>query len=113
LDRLDLLIELPAAPADWLDAAPGESSAAVRERVAQCRERQQRRQGAPNAMLQGRAIDAGCPLEPDVRKLLQQAIQRMHGLADACELVLGGARTVVELDVSERILPRHVAEAVK
>ena len=113
LDRLDLLIELPAAGPDWLDAPPGEPSEAVRERVARCRERQQRRQGGPNAGLQGAAIDACCELDADARGLLGQAMRRLHGSARATHRALRVARTVADLEGQERVQARHVAEALQ
>jgi len=113
LDRLDLLIELPAAGPDWLDAPPGEPSEAVRERVARCRERQQGRQGGPNAGLQGAAIDACCELDADARGLLAQAMRRLHGSARATHRALRVARTVADLEGQERVQARHVAEALQ
>ena len=55
LDRIDLIIEVPALPADALAGqADGESSATVRGRVEQARARQHERQQKPNARLGGK-----------------------------------------------------------
>jgi len=112
-DRLDLSIELPAAAPEWLDGPPGEPSEAVRARVARCRERQERRQGGPNAGLQGAALEACCALEADGRALLHQAMRRLHGSARATHRALRVARTVADLEGEPNILVRHVAEALQ
>ncbi|MVW80036.1 YifB family Mg chelatase-like AAA ATPase [Bordetella sp. 02P26C-1] len=113
LDRLDLLIELPATGTDCLELPPGEPSEAVRERVARCRALQQERQGGVNARLEGAAIDAHCELETDAQQLLVKAIQRLHGSARVTHRVLRVARTVADLDAQPRIQARHVAEALQ
>src|SRR5919106_1100485 len=64
-DRLDLIVDVPAVPVSAItDAAPGESSAAVRERVRTARAAQQERSGADgsrtNAALRGKAVATLC-----------------------------------------------------
>src|SRR5258707_996991 len=64
-DRIDLIVEVPAVPISAIaDAAPGESSASVRERVLAARRLQQARYtpGGPrtNADLRGGAVGIHC-----------------------------------------------------
>ena len=113
IDRLDLLIELPATGTDCLSLPPGEPSEPVRERVARCRERQHRRQGEINAALQGSDIDIHCELDVAGQQLLLQAMQRLHGSARVTHRVLRVARTVADLDDQPRIQASHVAEALQ
>src|SRR5881397_706435 len=52
LDRIDLQVEVPAVAAATLaNAADGESSASIRNRVEKARQLQMQRQGKPNALL--------------------------------------------------------------
>ena len=113
LDRLDLLIELPATGTDCLSLPLGEPSAPIRDRVARCRERQQQRQGCPNAALQGQAIDTHCELDAASQHLLIQAMQRLHSSARVTHRILRVARTVADLDDQPRIQTHHVAEALQ
>ena len=113
LDRLDLLIELPATGTDCLSLPPGESSEPVRERVARCRERQHQRQSCTNAELQGTGIDTHCELDAEGQHLLIQAMQRLHGSARVTHRVLRDAPTVADLDDQPHIQARHVAEALQ
>lgn len=113
LDRLDLLIELPATGTDCLSLPPGESSASIRDRVVSCRERQQQRQGGANASLVGEDLDTHCRLDEESHRLLIQAMQRLHGSARATHRVLRVARTVADLDKQAQINVRHIAEALQ
>ncbi|MFX5918525.1 ATP-binding protein, partial [Acinetobacter baumannii] len=62
LDRIDLHVDVPRLPPADLrpDAPPGESSAAVRERVLAARARQHARAGVLNAGLDQSATFAHC-----------------------------------------------------
>jgi len=113
LDRIDLHLAVPPADLAWLDDAPGETSAAVRGRVARCRERQLARQGRLNARLEGAELERHCAMAPAVRGLLHQAIRRLDGSARALHRALRVARTLADLDGAEAIDSRHVAEAVQ
>jgi len=113
LDRIDLHIALPPTDLAALDAAPGETSDAVRARVAACRLRQMARQGVPNARLEGPALERHCPLEGAARDLLLQAMRRLGGSARAMHRALRVARTIADLEEAERLSARHVAQAVQ
>lgn len=113
LDRIDVHLSIPPADLRWLDEPPGEPSAAVRERVMRCRQRQLDRQGMPNAGLQGADLERHCPMPVAARKLLQQAIRKLDGSARALHRALRVARTLADLEQADQIDARHVAEAVQ
>ncbi|RTZ39308.1 ATP-binding protein [Candidimonas sp. SYP-B2681] len=113
LDRVDLQITLPATDANWLDAAPGESSDSVRERVVRCRERQELRQSRVNAHLDVAHIEQYCVMQSSAKKLLQEGIQRWNWSARVIHRVLRVARTLADLGEHDVIGSLHLAEAIQ
>lgn len=113
LDRIDLQISLPAAETDWLDAPVGEASTPIRDRVAQTRLSQMRRQGCLNAKLNVKGIEQHCVLESGARKLLQEAMRRWSWSARVVHRVLRVARTLADLSQTDRIEMSHFAEAAR
>lgn len=114
LDRIDLIVEVPALPADELAGRPdGEDTATVRTRTAAAAERQQLRQGKPNARLEGREIDACCTTDADGTKLLRQAAERLGLSARGWHRILRVARTIADLAGSTELRAPHVAEAIQ
>jgi magnesium chelatase family protein len=114
LDRIDLQVEVLAAPAHALMAQPdGEPSAAVAARVAAAQRRQQQRQGRDNARLDPAQIDAWCTLEPDADRMLRSAAQRLGWSGRRLHRCLKVARTIADLAGAERIGAAHAAEAMQ
>jgi len=113
LDRIDLHVEVPALrPAEMERATAGEDSRVVRERVAAARERQLRRQGAPNARLAGGEAEARARLDSRAASLLRGASASLALSARAHHRVIKVARTVADLDGRERVAEAHVSEAL-
>jgi magnesium chelatase family protein len=117
-DRLDLIVEVGAMPiAELADAAAGEPSAAVRERVVSAIARQRDRYGVAgprnNATLRGRAVRRFCALPPDGAALLQTAASRLVLSARGYDRVLKVARTIADLAHSDSIHREHLAEALQ
>lgn len=114
LDRLDLQVALSwEAPfTDCEESATGESSQAVRARVAAARQRQQARAGGTNAGLARAGVREFCRPEPAGRGLLAEAAERMRLSARACDRVLRVARTIADLAGQENIERTHVGEAL-
>lgn len=114
VDRIDLVIEVPALPSEALAGkADGETSAVVRERVAAAWQRQRSRQGKANARLTTREIDAGCQPDAPGAALLQQAASRLGLSARAWHRVLKVARSIADLAGSADIGAPHIAEAIQ
>jgi magnesium chelatase family protein len=117
-DRIDLIVEVPAVPITALaDAAPGETSAAVRERVLAARHRQHARYGIEgprmNADLRGGMVAAHCQPGPKGRALLLAAAKQLNLTARGYDRVLKVARTIADLAAAERVEKDHVAEALQ
>ena len=114
LDRIDLHVEVPAVPSEQLlKAPPGESSAAIRERVVQARERALARQGKTNQALQGQEIDEHLHLDDAAAKFLNTAAARLGWSARSTHRALKVARTIADLARADATAVGHVAEAVQ
>ena len=118
LDRIDIQVEImPVEFDDLASARPGEPSAAVRERVTAARELQTARFAGEkgvycNAQMSTRLINAhALPDEAGMRRL-RDAMRRLDMSARAYDRILKVARTIADLDRSDRVCERHIAEAI-
>jgi magnesium chelatase family protein len=113
LDRIDIHVEVPAVPYKELREGPSaESSADIRMRVQRARERQMAR-GFSNARMPSRSIRKHCALNEAGERTLEMAVRRLGLSARAHDRILKVARTVADLDESEAVSAKHIAEAVQ
>lgn len=119
LDRIDIQIETPAVPpADLARAPRGEPSATVAARVLAARERAAARLAAlglpdgVNAAADGAVLEAVATPDAEGQALLDRAAEKLRLTARGYHRVLRVARTVADLDGSDRVGRTHVAEAV-
>ena len=118
LDRIDLQVECQAMSYSDLAKAPtGEPSSAIRERVLKARQIQEHRyQGQKgihcNAQMTERMIHQYAEPDESSLELLRVAMERLKLSARAYFRILKVARTIADLEGSEKIQSHHVAEAV-
>ena len=118
LDRIDLHVDVPVVPfAQISQMKPGESSCAIRERVIKARQIQEQRfanaKGVySNAQMTERMLHQFA--EPDAASLdmLRLAMERLSLSARAYSRILKVARTIADLDGSEKVQSHHIAEAI-
>jgi magnesium chelatase family protein len=113
LDRIDIQIEVPAVPYRELRAGEvAESSADMLGRVERAREIQNAR-GHVNSRMPTRLIRKQCALDETGERTLEMAMRRMSLSARAHDRILKVARTVADLDDSESVAAKHIAEAIQ
>lgn len=114
LDRIDLMVEVPAVSESELSTrGDGERSAVVQQRVITARERQLTRQQKANALLTPDEIDLHCLPDCAGAALLKQAMARLDLSARGYHRILKVARTIADLAGEEIIRGPHIAEAVQ
>jgi len=113
IDRIDLHVTVRAVPYTELRRAPDGAtrSAEVASRVAEARARQLAR-GGLNATLTVRALEDACSLGTREHRLLTDAAARLGLSARACHRALRVARTIADLEGSERVGTDPLAEAL-
>ena len=94
------------------DAARGETTLEVRERVLAARARQLARAGRTNAVLGQAETERDCRLAPAEQSLLEQSMAALMLSARATLRILRVARTIADLAGSEAIDASHLLEAV-
>lgn len=117
LDRIDLQVEVDAVKYDDLASdRTEERSSEVKRRVERARAIQRERfaeeEGMTvNANMGERQLKKYCALSPDSENILRIAFESLSLSARARSRIIKVARTIADLDLSERILPQHVLEA--
>jgi magnesium chelatase family protein len=121
MDRIDIHIDVPAVNYKEMRAAiEPEGSGVIRGRVERAREIQLKRFAAAtkykiysNAQMAPRHIRSFCELSPDCERLLERAMSQQGLTARAHDRILKVARTVADLECSQTIEPKHIAEAIQ
>ena len=117
LDRIDIHVEAPALSVEELRAAaPGESSAVMRERISAAREIQKARfAGTPlrcNAQMTAKMLREVCALTAEQGLILQRAMERLGLSARAYDRILKVSRTIADLAGTPAIETPHLLEAI-
>lgn len=118
LDRIDIIVEIPALPFEDLTTAErAESSSEIRKRVNSARKRQQQRfEGTSyrcNAQMGPAELREYCRLDDASASLMRMAFDQLRLTARSYDRILKVARTVADLDGCDAIGPQHIAEAVR
>ena len=118
MDRMDLLLEVPALEYETLRTrGPAESSAAIKARVDQARRIQQARFAGTgvtcNAQMGPAEVRKYCELDAAGDALMKKAFQKMGLSARSYDRILRVARTIADLAGSDIIQAPHVAEAIQ
>ncbi|MGP0070325.1 MAG: YifB family Mg chelatase-like AAA ATPase [Bryobacteraceae bacterium] len=113
LDRIDLHVEVPAVAYKELRGKDhGTTSDEMRARVEAART-VQRRRGFYNARIPARLLRTFCALDEAGERTLEMAVRRMGLSARAHDRILKAARTIADLDHSDAVSAKHLAEAVQ
>jgi len=120
LDRIDLYLEVPKVKYDKLASlSMAENSAKVRKRVEQARNIQLARFNQGNSLTLTNSemtleeIKKYCDLNSESQKLLKAAMLNLKLSARAYHRLLKMSRTIADLEGSENIKTKHLAEALQ
>jgi len=122
LDRIDISINVAQVDIFTLgNLKKGESSKVVATRVLKARNLQKKRyeseiemQNSPkiNSRIDGKILEKFCELDDESQKILQNSVQKMQSSMRGITRILRVARTIADLEESEKINKNHLLEAI-
>lgn len=118
MDRIDIHVEVVPVPFRELsEKRKTESSREIRERVIQARKIQEKRfenlkNTHCNAQMSEKKVKEICDIDQAGTLILKNAMEKLNLSARAYDRILKVARTIADLDGSEKILNDHLAEAI-
>ena len=118
LDRIDLHIEVNPVPFDDLSQErKGEKSEVIRNRVIKARNIQTNRfentKVHYNSQMGPKELDKYCELDDASKNLIKIVMERLNLSARAYDRIIRVGRTIADLDESEKILYKHISEAIQ
>ena len=118
LDRIDLKVDMPMIRFEEFDSRiKNESSASIRTRVLKARKMQEKRYAGIgitcNSALNGKQTEYYCTISESSKLKLKTLFEEQEFSARAYYRILKTARTVADLEGSEKILDKHINEALK
>lgn len=117
LDRMDMCVETSRIDLEKLQSIrQGESSARIRKRVVEARaaqeERFRGRKYSFNGDMEAGELEKYCELGREEKRLMELAYRRLDLSARTYHRILKVARTIADLEHSERIREEHLSEAL-
>ena len=121
LDRMDICIETPKVvyqdlDRDWKNLSDEETSETIRRRVTEARNIQRERYKGTdirtNAVLGPREIGHYVELGDRERRMMELAFEQIGLTARTYHKILRVARTIADLDHSEKVTEKHLKEAI-
>lgn len=119
LDRIDIHVEVtPVSYNELAEERKSEKSESVRVRVIRARAIQEKRYKENNgvhcnAQIGSKQLREVCKIDEAGNQLLKTAMERLGLSARAYDRILKVARTIADLDESEKIETNHLAEAIQ
>jgi magnesium chelatase family protein len=119
LDRIDIHIEVtPVTFGELTTEQTSEKSENVRTRVVEARKIQEERYSKSNgihcnAQMSSKLLKQVCKIDAAGQQLLKTAMERLGLSARAYDRILKVARTIADLEQSEKIETNHLAEAIQ
>lgn len=118
LDRIDIIMEVPAINFDELSSRiEAEPSAVIKERVDAAREKQIYRYGSSSGMCNARMgpneLARYCILDRESKEMLRKAFDVFGLTARSYTRILKVARTIADLDGDKEVMSKHIAEAIQ
>ncbi len=113
LDRIDIQIEVPAVPYKELRSGEVATSSEEMRGRAQRAAESQRARGYSNARMPTRSVRKDCALDETGERTLEMAMRRLSLSARAHDRILKVARRVADLDQSDSVAAKHIAEAIQ
>lgn len=118
MDRIDIHVEVVPVPFRELsELRNSETSKDIRNRVIEAREIQEKRFRNSanihcNAHMTEKMVKEVCMIDNTGQTMLKNAMEKLSLSARAYDRILKVARTIADLDKSEKILSDHLAEAI-
>ena len=121
LDRIDIVVNVGAVDIFAANIKKGEATELVLERVLGARDLQQKRYEAEsemkdlpkiNAKISGKTLEKFCELDDESQKFLQSSVEKMQSSMRGITRILRVARTIADLENSEKIQQNHLLEAI-
>lgn len=118
IDRIDMIIEVPQIDIFFSEKKSSEDSHTVRQRVARARQIQKERYQDENLIqklnskISGKTLEKYTKLDDDCNKILKKAAEKMSASMRGITRILRVARTIADLEESEKIEESHLLEAI-
>lgn len=118
LDRIDIQVEVPAVSFEELTGlAPSESSEIIKNRVIKARliqkNRLQKHKLLSNSQIGAGIIHQYCEIDREGTRLLKMVVEKLGFSARAYNRILKVARTIADIENSEKIKTEHLSEAIQ
>jgi magnesium chelatase family protein len=118
LDRIDIHIEVPRVNCrEVMEKDSVENSSTIRERVEEARIIQRERYDGDgifcNAQMTKKQIREYCNIDDNAKNLLYKAMEKLNLSTRAYDRILKVARTIADLEPSEKIEISHLSEAIQ
>ncbi|MEN3007441.1 YifB family Mg chelatase-like AAA ATPase [Pseudothermotoga sp.] len=118
LDRIDIFVHVGRIdPEEYFSKDSSESSVKIRERVCRAREIQKRRYEdvkiSTNSQLNSKLIKRFIKVDEKTEQLLKLTVSKYNLSARSIDKILKVARTIADLENSQNVEYKHVAESIQ